>query len=413
MNEDIPENERPSSQTISPGWDVVRPTGRRRGYRSLFWPIVLIGVGVLWLMSNVGLIGSENLSVLVRLWPLIFIVVGLDILVGRDSPVLGALIGLAAVALIVALVLVGPSMGLAGDANFFGLPVPVGDMEMKHGSFVEPVGSAESATVNLDLGWEQAEVYALDRSTSLIDAELDYTGEIRFDVSGERAKTVNLAQRESGQIGLGWISTIGQNPLWSIGLNPDVPMDLHIDVASGSASLDLAELNITALEIEGGSGSAQVGLPATGAGYRAVIDAGSGSFQVDVPQDTQVAMEVSGGSGSFGIDIGSGAAVDISSDVASGSFTVRIGPDADVRLEAEGGSGSLTIDVPGDAAVRVVVERGGSGSVNVRGGFDLVDDGGDNDRDTGVWETSGFQAAAHTIVITIADLGSGSVSINR
>ena len=66
-----------------------------KGYRSLFWPLVLIGVGVIWLLGNLGVISWTNLTVLFRLWPLLLIAIGLDLLIGRQSPAIGALIGFA------------------------------------------------------------------------------------------------------------------------------------------------------------------------------------------------------------------------------------------------------------------------------------------------------------------------------
>ena len=44
-------------------------------YRSLFWPILLIGVGVVWLLGNLGYIPMPSLRMLIRLWPLILIVI--------------------------------------------------------------------------------------------------------------------------------------------------------------------------------------------------------------------------------------------------------------------------------------------------------------------------------------------------
>ena len=36
-------------------------------YRSFFWPLLLIGVGIAWLLANVGIIESFSLSFLLRL----------------------------------------------------------------------------------------------------------------------------------------------------------------------------------------------------------------------------------------------------------------------------------------------------------------------------------------------------------
>ncbi|MBC7814218.1 MAG: hypothetical protein H7175_23895, partial [Burkholderiales bacterium] len=52
------------------------PFGREGAleYRSLFWPIALIGFGAIWLLGNLNILTRANLAVLGRLWPLILIV---------------------------------------------------------------------------------------------------------------------------------------------------------------------------------------------------------------------------------------------------------------------------------------------------------------------------------------------------
>ena len=54
-----------------------------RHYRSFFWPVVLILVGVVALLVNAGWLSSERLSLLTDLWPLILIVIGLELIVRR------------------------------------------------------------------------------------------------------------------------------------------------------------------------------------------------------------------------------------------------------------------------------------------------------------------------------------------
>ncbi len=56
----------------------------RRG-PDLFWPIILIGAGVIFLLANLGIIPSNPWPLIWNLWPVILIVIGLDILLGRRS----------------------------------------------------------------------------------------------------------------------------------------------------------------------------------------------------------------------------------------------------------------------------------------------------------------------------------------
>ena len=51
----------------------------------LFWPVILIGLGVILLLSNLGRLPADPWPLLSRLWPVILIVIGLDILLGRRS----------------------------------------------------------------------------------------------------------------------------------------------------------------------------------------------------------------------------------------------------------------------------------------------------------------------------------------
>ena len=174
---------------------------RRPGYRSLFWPILLIGVGLIWLLGNMGILPSPGLGLLFRMWPLILVVIGLDILFGRRSPIIGALIGLGAVALAIALIYLAPTLGLE----------PSG--ELRTLQFNEPLEGATSARIDLDLDRYQTTVEALSDSKALIEAEIDIRHGIYFRLEGSHRvgnryrdgcqfhrarRSAEIGQRESG-----------------------------------------------------------------------------------------------------------------------------------------------------------------------------------------------------------------------
>lgn len=347
----------------------------RGGYRSLFWPVVLIGAGVIGLLATTGVLTRENFSVLLRLWPVLLVLIGLDILFGRRWPALGALLGIAAVALVIGLMLIGPSQGWSDD------------LEVKTERFSEPLGEATSASVRLNLSSGPTEITALSDSSDLIDAELNYTGEIDFQVSGDRDKTVTLEERDPGTLFFfDWFED-DEELRWDIGLSPQVPLDLDVDGGSGSAELDLQGLQLTRLVLDVGSGTVDGRLPDTDGSYDARVDGGSGTCRLDVAGGADVGLEI---------------------DVGSGSIDLTTGADVDLSVRVEGGSGTLTIDVPEDAAVRLEVREGGSGSVRVPSGFERTRSGDD---DEGTWETPGYASADHKIDIVVVDLGSGDVRV--
>ena len=49
---------------------------------SLVWPIVLVSIGVLFLLNNLGILAEDIWLPLLRLWPLVLILIGIEILVG-------------------------------------------------------------------------------------------------------------------------------------------------------------------------------------------------------------------------------------------------------------------------------------------------------------------------------------------
>lgn len=66
--------------------------------RDLFWPVLFMGFGLLWLLVNQGQLPFKDISALFVLWPLLIVAAGLDLIFGRRWPLLGALIAAALVA---------------------------------------------------------------------------------------------------------------------------------------------------------------------------------------------------------------------------------------------------------------------------------------------------------------------------
>jgi hypothetical protein len=330
---------------------------RRSRYRSLFWPVILIGVGVFLLLGNLGVLPEHSLWTLVRLWPLILIIIGLDILIGRRSPLIGALIGIGAVALAVVLVFGAPELGI----------VPTGETLVTE-RFTETNGDATSAEINLNLSIGKTTISALTDSTDLFAAELTHFGQIDFDVQDGNHKTISLSQ---GPLrydfeDLHWFDT--ENLQWEIGLSPVIPLSLNIDASIGQSVIDLNGLQIDEVDIHGDVGETTVTLPATVKTYNAKIEGGFGKFVVNLAADASLNLTIDG-------------------DV--GEFTINIPSDANVRIDAEVDIGDLHIDSR----------------------FDKIS-GGESDflSDRGVWETPGFASADKKITI-VFNGGIGSLHV--
>lgn len=289
--------------------------GEHKHYRSLFWPVVLIGVGIVWFLSNMGVLSLSiaNLAVLLRLWPIFLIVLGLDLLFGRRSPVLGGLLGFGAAVAVLVLVLAGPAMGLVNASN----------IQIKSDHYSAPLGSANSARIELDLPIGQISVHALSDSKSLIEADVSHAGEVDFSISGEREKTVILKEHghEANFDLLGWFDSADKLAS-EIGLSPDVPLDLSVNLNVGEARLDLRQLQLSNLTVQGDVGHVDLTLPATDQRYTANLKGNVGGFDIKIPQAADIDLTVNGDVGGFSIDVPPDAGVRIEARVDVGSIGV-------------------------------------------------------------------------------------------
>jgi hypothetical protein len=59
--------------------------------RDLFWPVIMIGVGLVLFLFGLGQLPLVELTGLWRWWPLLLVMIGIDWLIGRRWPVVGAL----------------------------------------------------------------------------------------------------------------------------------------------------------------------------------------------------------------------------------------------------------------------------------------------------------------------------------
>jgi hypothetical protein len=346
----------------------------------LFWPLVLIGAGVVWLLYGLEVISGANLAVLGLIWPILLIGIGVDLIVGHRSPAAGALVGVVTVALVIVLILVGPGLGW------------VEDTELTTQEFVTPVGAATEARIEIGLSGYSASVHALSPATGperpLLAATLTYRGTIDFNVEGTTRRVVTLKPGSDWQ----WWQRIGDdtaNP-WDIGLDGGVPLQVQVQSSSGSSTLDLTGLQLRSLEIEASSGDSQVVLPAPDplSSFRPSVRLQSSSGRMDVQAPDGAA---------FGADV----------EMSSGDTRLTLGKDSTVDVGFRGSSGQFVVTVVSGQALRVEVQDISSGDVDLPDGLIRIS----GDEEEGVWQTEGYESAPYRVHVIIERMSSGSVEV--
>ncbi len=306
-------------------------TARREVHSPAIWAFILIALGAIWLLFEANIFSSVNLVVLFRLWPIVLIAFGLELLFGRGSRSMSLLIGAGTVVLLLVLMVVGPALGLAPSA------------EIQTAQYNEPVGDAASAQMNLDLSVGRISVQALSDSNDLITADLRYLGEVNFSVQGTTQKHVTLSAKNNGGqwfdfLGA-WLQTPDQydNQLrWDIGLTPSIPLDLSFNGGVGTSTIDLSGLQLTRMSYNTGVGDSTITLPA--GNYSVDLNGGVGNTSITFTEGAAVTASIDGGVGNITIDVPDHAPVHISSNGGLGNVSVPSNFTVDQRRQQRAGS---------------------------------------------------------------------------
>ncbi len=159
----------------------------RRRFPNLFWPVILIGVGGLYLLQNLGMIEMISFYEIWRLWPVFLVVVGINMLFGKNNRWLASLLsGLMAV-VVVAFLFFAP---MVMDT----LPAP----ELTTERFTDPLSDIRQADVIVDFDHGNVEISSLVDSPNLFTAEVTHDEKVTFNSSGLSTRNIRLRLDQVG-----------------------------------------------------------------------------------------------------------------------------------------------------------------------------------------------------------------------
>jgi len=221
----------------------------------------------------------------------------------------------------------------------------------------------------------------------LLEAEFSHNAKkkapvVQYSVS-EGAGELFLGVPDLGGMGA---SFGGKDNLWELSLNPNVDLNLRLEVSDADASLNFSNLNLTNISIQQNGRELDVDL--------------SGSH----PELTALEFGANSGKGTFKF---TGNYIDFESIQATINasvqhFDLRGQWERDCNIIIEGGTNnSVTLDLPSDIGVQVEVLS------------DKVDVSADGfSQDSGIYTNSIYGETAVTIYLTIG-FTSGDLTINQ
>lgn len=286
-------------------------------------PIVLIAVGVLALVGNLGWIAWGSLLALLNLWPVVLLAIGVDMLTRgryRTFVVVGAIV--VAALFYAADVGSGRSFGSGANATHV----------------VEyPLDGAERGEVKIDSGVATLNIDSLAGGSAFVRGTIETTG--GASVTDRFTRSGNSVRLELGTKSRGWFSfrAVRGGP-WDLSFNNTVPIALHIDAGVGRSTLQLSDLQLSSFDLDAGVGAVDVTLPASGS-FRASIDAGVGKVTVRVPQSMAANIRVDRGIGA--VFVGPEFTANGKDSYVSGDYATAANR---VELDIDGGVGGITIE---------------------------------------------------------------------
>jgi hypothetical protein len=252
----------------------------RRG--GLVGPAILIGLGVVFLLNNLGVLSWSIWETLLRLWPVLLVAAGLDLILGRRS-IWGSLLALAL------------TIAVLGGALWLSETGIASGQAPRSEEIAQPLGEADQAEVTIDPGIGSLHIEAASDSPNLVEGTLGLARREDlakdFTVQGQRAIFVLRTEQASfGPSATGWA---GQR-LWDLQLSPRVSLRLKADLGLGEMDLDLSGLMLEDLDADLGLGQTVVTLPEEGR-FEARIEGAIGQTVVVIPEGLAVRVRLDTG----------------------------------------------------------------------------------------------------------------------
>jgi cell wall-active antibiotic response 4TMS protein YvqF len=280
-------------------------------YRSFFWPAILILAGVIALLINTGQIPVERLGLLFDLWPLILIVIGIELILRRT---MHGPAGDVAAALIVVLAIVAA----AGYVTIAPNPAATRTFEAN-----AELGNASKMTLSVNVGSANITIADTAPTGDLYRAHIEYNGSTPHVGIDTDSNTLEIDQRDQSNF------AVFRGRKFALALQISSSVAWAIEVNSGAATIKmtLPNTHVTSLSFNTGASTDDVTLGTPDAVVPVEFNSGAVTVRLHRPSGTPASVEVSGAGLNVTVDGQSHHAighVTATQDLGSAGYDVRV-----------------------------------------------------------------------------------------
>lgn len=241
--------------------------------RGWVWAVISLGLGTIFLLANFEIIAWSSLSLLLKLWPLLLVAWGLDLIFQGRSPaftIIGVLLG----------ILIVLAVGWYAISNS---PQARGG----NTAVTQPLEGATSAYVRISNPVGRVEISGGAGDDLLLEGTVDLMANLTlaqdYDVKdGHGSLNISTTGSTIGP----WVTGFGE-PLWQMELTDAVMLTLNSETAAGSMTLDLTGLDIDQLTASVAIGSLDITLDPNDA-FDGTLSNPIGKINISVPKSALV-----------------------------------------------------------------------------------------------------------------------------
>ncbi|MEX0616759.1 MAG: DUF5668 domain-containing protein [Candidatus Woykebacteria bacterium] len=232
-------------------------------------PGILIVFGIIFLLNNFGILPWDVWLSLWKFWPIILILVGVEILLGKPASI-KTFVVLFGLVFLVPIIL---------SYN----PITNNPLATEEFEIAESLGVATSAKIILELPASTINIGSLEGSSAFLTQGKIVYSEAAKKPSVEKKETggkMELTLTQSTQGKLPFISNLKTNA--NLSLTSLIPLEIFIKTGASTANIDLSKLKSEYLEVNSGASSLNIKL-ADNFSQKILIKAGASSITLEIP----------------------------------------------------------------------------------------------------------------------------------
>jgi len=267
-------------QNLTQYWPVILIIAGLDGlYRRDGWvgPLVLLGLGTVLLLGNLHYLEFSGFALLLRLWPILLVAIGLDVIFGHRNSVWSNLIRV-----VLGLLLVGGIVWLAALSPFF-------SMGMKAVPFSQTLDGATSSELRFAVAVGELNLSGGAEEDMLVNGTAGLPKEMSLSPYYSPPKNGKSTLTLEGE-GVVIVPINSSTSPWNFDLNSEIPMELSAEMGVGQMRVDLTGTQVDEIVTEMGVGQTILTLPA-GMDVDAAVSGAIGELVIRIPKGCEVLIK--------------------------------------------------------------------------------------------------------------------------